>query len=96
MKRRAVPNVISASTAKTNLGQIMRRAEEKRDRFIVGRRGDPKVVIMGVRDFIDTIAPTHDWLEKSWAQARRKGKNKLTMRQIQAEIRAARREKHPR
>jgi hypothetical protein len=71
----------------------MRRAKEKRDRFIVDKRGEPQVVIMGVKDFIDTIAPEPEFLRLIGEEAKRKGKNRFTMRQIQAEIKAARRER---
>jgi hypothetical protein len=48
---------------------------------------------MSVKDYIDTIAPTPNWLEQIGAEAKRQGLNKLTMRQIDAEIAAARRER---
>ena len=51
---------ISALTARTQLGQIMRRATERRERFLVGRRGQPALVVMSVEDYADAIAPA-DW-----------------------------------
>jgi prevent-host-death family protein len=87
-----MPNVISALTARTQLGQIMRRATENNERFVVDRRGEPQIVIMSLRDYIRTIAPPPAWLEEIRADAKRKGTNKLTMREIDAEISAARRE----
>jgi prevent-host-death family protein len=93
MDKSTMPKLVSALTARTQFGQIMKRAKEKRDRFVVGRRGEPQVVIMGVKDFIDTIAPEPEFLRLIGEEAKRKGKNKLTMRQIDAEIRAARRER---
>jgi prevent-host-death family protein len=86
-------NVISALTARTQFGQIMRRASQKNERFLVDRRGQPAVIIMSVKDYIDTMAPTPDWLKEIGAEAKRKGLNKLTMRQIDAEIASARRER---
>src|SRR5437667_6569273 len=86
-------NVISALTARTQLGQIMKRASEKSERFLVDRRGQPSVIIMSVKDYIDTFAPTPDWLKRIGAEAKRKGLNKLTLRQIDAEIATARRER---
>jgi hypothetical protein len=35
----------------------MRRAIENEERFVVDRRGEPQVVIMGIEAFIKTIAP---------------------------------------
>ena len=85
-------NTISALTARTQFGQIIRRATKNNERFVVDRRGEPSVVIMSVQDYVDTFAPAPGWLKASWRNAERKGLNKLTMRQIDAEIAAARRE----
>jgi hypothetical protein len=47
-----------------------------------------------LRDSIDTIAPPRPkWLKDIAAEAKCKGLNKLSMRQINAEIAAARRER---
>ena len=86
-------NVISALTARTQFGQIVRRVKQKNERFLVGRRGEPQAVIIGIDDYINTFAPTPAWLKAIGAEAKRKGLNKLTMRQIDAEITTARRER---
>jgi prevent-host-death family protein len=88
-------NVISAVTARTQLGQILKRINQKNERFVVDRRGQPQAVIMGINDYIDTFAPTPDWLKAIGVEAKKKGLSKLTMRQIDAEIAAARRERKP-
>jgi prevent-host-death family protein len=77
---------IDAQVARTQFGQIMDRAVEKNERFVVERRGQPAVVIMSVRDFIRTTAPQPDWLEKAWQGAKRRGLDKLTSADIDAEI----------
>jgi prevent-host-death family protein len=84
---------IDAHVARTQFGQIMDRAVEKNERFVVERRGQPAVVIMSVQDFIRTVAPPPDWLEKAWRGAKRRGLDKLTSADIDAEIAAYRREK---
>jgi len=86
-------NVISALTARTRFGQILARVARKNERFVVDRRGRPQAIIMGINDYIDTFAPTPDWLKAIGQEARRKDLNKLTMRQIDAEITAARRDR---
>ena len=53
----SVPVIVSALAARTQLGQIMRRARRENARFVVDRRGEPQVVIMGIKDFLKTIAP---------------------------------------
>lgn len=85
-------NVVSALTARTQLGQILRRVKKNNERFVVGRRGEPQAVIMSMEDYIQTIAPPPGWLKSIWAASERRQTNQLTMRQINAEIAAARRE----
>jgi hypothetical protein len=68
-------------------------SSKKTSDSLVERRGQPAVVIMSVRDFIRTAAPPPDWLEKAWRGAKRRGLDKLTSADIDAEIAAYRREK---
>ena len=84
---------ISALTARTQFGQIMNRAVERQERFLVDRRGEPAVIIMSVDDYLKTIAPEDTALKKIRNEARRTGLDKLTMEEIDAEIAAYRREK---
>src|SRR3989442_10784813 len=84
---------ISALTARTQLGQIMNRAIENNDRFLVERNGEPTVLILSVTDYVKTFAPPPDWLQKSWQSAKRHGLDKLTTKEIDAEIAASRRER---
>jgi prevent-host-death family protein len=85
-------HVVSALTARTQFGQIMRRAKRNRERFVVDRRGEPQVIIMSVEDYVDTIAPPPEWLQDIWAGSKRRGTHKLTSRQIDLIIGKARRE----
>jgi prevent-host-death family protein len=82
---------ITAVTARTQFGQIMDRAVDHDDRFLVERNGEPAVLILSVTDFVRTLAPAPDWLREIQEDARRKGLDKLTMAEIDAEIAAARR-----
>ena len=84
---------IDAHVARTQFGQIMDRAVQNNERFVVERRGEPAVVIMSVQDFIRTAAPPPDWLQKAWNGAKRRGLDKLTSKDIDAEISAYRRER---
>jgi prevent-host-death family protein len=87
---------ISALTARTQLGQIMNRAVENNDRFLVERNGEPAVLILSVADYVRTLAPPPDWLEKSWDSAKRRGLDKLTSKEIDAEIATSRRQRRGR
>lgn len=84
---------ISALTARTQFGQIMNRAIERRERFLVDRRGEPAVIIMSVDDYLQTIAPEDIALKKLRDEAKRNGLDKLTMEDVDAEIAAYRGEK---
>lgn len=84
---------VDAHLARTQFGQIMDRAVENNERFVVERRGEPAVVIMRVQDFIRTAAPPPDWLEKAWNGAKKRGLDKLSAPEPDAEISAYRREK---
>ena len=84
--------IVSALAARTQFGQIMRRAKTAQTRFVVDRRGEPQVVIMGIEDFLQTVAPEKKVLAAIRAAARKSGRNKLSMVDIDREIRAYRRE----
>ena len=87
------PKVISALAARTQFGQIMRRARKDNTRFVVDRRGEPQVVIMGIRDFLKNIAPEKKVLAAIRASARKKGASRFSLRDINREIRAYRKER---
>jgi prevent-host-death family protein len=84
---------LSSFVVRTQLGQIMRRARLEHTRFVVDRRGEPQVVIMDIEDFLSTIAPEKKVLAAIRAEAREKGKDKLSLREINQEIRSYRRER---
>jgi prevent-host-death family protein len=87
---------ITAVTARTQLGQILDRAVDHNDRFLVERNGEPVVLILSVADFLKTLAPAPDWLKDVQDDAKRRGLDKLTMPDIDHEIAAARRARRER
>jgi len=89
-----IPRSVTALAARTQFGQIMRRAAgKKQERFIVDKRGQPKVVIMGVQDFLKTIAPEPAVLAAIRAELAKNKTDKLSMKQIDREIAAYRKER---
>ena len=68
-------NVISAVTARTQLGQILKRASEGDERFLVDRRGEPSVIIMSIKDYIKNIAPSPAVYAATRKESKRKGTN---------------------
>jgi len=47
---------------------------------------------MSIKDYVDAVAPPSKWLNDIQTASKRRGTHQLTMRQIDAEIAAARRE----
>jgi hypothetical protein len=66
---------------------------ERQEQLLVDRRGQPKGVIMGFEDFTKTIAPEPEVLKAIRAYARSNRTNKLSMRAIDREIVAVRKER---
>ena len=91
-KTQSLTKVISAVTARTQLGQVLRRVNQKNERFLIDRRGEPQAVIMGIKEYIDRFAPAPEELRAMQATARRTGRSKLTMREIRAIVEKARKQ----
>jgi prevent-host-death family protein len=84
-------NVISAVTARAQLGQILKRAGEDNERFLIDRRGEPAVIIMSVKDYIKNVAPLPEAYKVTRQDAKRKGTSAISMEEIDREIAAVRR-----
>jgi prevent-host-death family protein len=91
-QRTPTPTVVSALTARTQFGQILRRVRENRERFLVDRRGEPQAIVMSLEDFLDLVAPPPEWLKSIWADSKRNGTDKLSMREIDSVIAEVRRD----
>jgi prevent-host-death family protein len=91
----SMTNVVSALTARTQFGQIMKRATQKNERFVVGRRGEPSVVILSMRDYMNTFAPVPEELRAMQATAKRTSSNRLTPGQINRIVSEVRKEQRP-
>ena len=87
-----LPNVVPALVARTQFGRILRQVERERRSFVVERRGSPKAIILSVADYIKLAAPEPEILRAVGEESRRKGTDRLSMRQIDSVIREARKE----
>ena len=77
---------IDAHIARTQFGQLMDRAVRKNERFVVDRRGEPSVVILSVRDYLDTVKSAPEWLRKAYLEAGKRAVDRLKMKRAEAEI----------
>lgn len=82
--------VVSALTARTQLGAIMQRARENQERFIVDRRGEPQVVILSVEDYFRNVVKQPASLIRLQEEAKKRRLDKLSMNAIDREIRRMR------
>jgi prevent-host-death family protein len=85
--------VVSALRARTTLGALLRRVEDERRALVIEKRGTPKAVLLSIRDYVRLAAPEPEVLRIIGEESRRKGTDKLTSRQIDQVIKAARRKK---
>jgi len=82
--------VVSALHARANFGKILEDVEGKGRSLVIEKRGTPKAVLLSLRDYVRLAAPEPEILKIIGEEAKRKGTDKLTSRQIDREIKAAR------
>ena len=82
--------VVSALSARTGFGALLRRVEDEHRSLVIEKRGVPKAVLIGIRDYVRLAAPEPEVLKAIGEESRRKGTDKLTSRQIDRVIKAAR------
>ena len=85
-----VTKSISALIARTQLGQILERVKKNQDRFLISKKGEPTAVILSVEDYLKNIVKQPDVLTKLQKQAKKAGTDKLSLEDIDAEIKAFR------
>jgi len=85
-----VTRTISALIVRTQLGQILKRVEEDEDRFLIKRRGKPVAVILGIEDYLRNVIKQPEVLTKLQEQAKKSGASRMTLEEIEEEIKAVR------
>jgi len=98
VKRKPIPlsNVLPALEARTQFGRILKLVGRERRSFVVEKRGSPKAIILSVADYIRLAAPEPEVLRIVGEESERQGTSRLSMRQIDSVVRAARRERRTR
>jgi prevent-host-death family protein len=85
--------VVSALRARSQFGKLLRRVEDERRSLVIEKRGTPKAVLLSIRDYVRLAAPEPEVLRVIGEESQKKGTDKLTSRQIDQIIKAARAEK---
>jgi prevent-host-death family protein len=82
--------VVSALRARSSLDQLLRRVDDDHRAIVIEKRGTAKAVLIGIRDYVRLATPEPDVLRVIGEESRRNGADKLTSRQIDRAIKAAR------
>lgn len=93
MEAKPMTKLIDALTARTRFGELMEQIDKNQARYLVSRRGKPKVIMLSVRDYLQNIVKKSDILVELQADAKKAGKENITMEEIDAEIKAYRKDK---
>jgi prevent-host-death family protein len=89
---RRVERIVPALTLRTQLGQILRRVRNDKEKFIVEKRGEPQAVILNVEEYVRLFAKPTPTVAAIRREAKAKGLDRMTLREINREIKLARRE----
>ena len=86
MKQGPVTKSIDALSVRVRFGEVIEEAVQENTRFLVSRRGKPKVVILSVEDYVKNIIKQPELLTRVQLSAKAAGVDKMTEEQISAEI----------
>jgi prevent-host-death family protein len=93
MATKSATKLIDALSARIHFGEMMEEAEKEKTRFLVSRRGKPKVVILSVEDYLKNIVKQPEILATIQLSAQKAGLDKMTDEEIEVEIASCRRSK---
>lgn len=93
MPVKSMTKLIDALSVRTRLGEVMEQAEKENVRFLVSRRGKPKVVILSVEDYLRNVVKKDQLLAEIQLDAQKAGLDKIAEDEIDSEIQAYRRGK---
>ncbi len=85
--------VVSALNARANFGKLLRRVEDERRSLVIEKRGAPKAVLIGIRDYVKLATPESEVLKVLGEEAKSNGTDKMTSRQIDLIIKDTRAKK---
>src|SRR5437660_6737478 len=82
--------VVSALSARSGFGKLLRRVEDERRSFVIEKRSTPKAVLLSIRDYVRLAAPEPEVLRVIGQESKRKGTDTLSSREIDRLIKATR------
>jgi prevent-host-death family protein len=85
-------NVISALRARSSFGKLLNRVDKEQRSIVISKRGTPRAVLLSIREYMKLAAPEPEILRVIGEESKRRGTDKLTSKQIDRVIQAARRQ----
>src|SRR5213080_3259719 len=85
--------VVSALTARTGFGKLLRRVEDEHRSLVIEKRGTPRAVLLSIRDYVKLAAPEPEVLRIIGEESKAKSTDNLSSQQIDRIIRATRAKK---
>jgi len=82
--------VVSALSARSNFGKLLRRVDVERRSLVIEKRGTPTAVLMNLRDYVKLAAPEPEVLKIIGREAKQNRTSQMTSRQIDQVIKASR------
>ena len=83
---KSTTKLIDALSARTRFGELMEGTSKKNLRFLVSRRGKPKVVILSVNDYLQNIIKQPNILTSIQVSAEEAKLNTISEKEIDVEI----------
>jgi prevent-host-death family protein len=90
MSSKLASRVISALTARSQMGSLLDQVAIHRRSFVIEKRGQPKAVLLGIEDYIRLAAPEPEILKAIGEASVRRGTSKLSSRRMDRIIQQAR------
>lgn len=81
---------VSALNMRTKFGEILRRVETEGRSLVIEKRGTPRAVLLSIQDYVRLAVPEPEVLRVIGHESKQKRKDRLSSRQIDRIIKAAR------
>jgi prevent-host-death family protein len=82
--------VVTALNARKNFGKFLRRVETEGRSLVIEKRGTPRAVLLSIRDYVRLAVPEPEVLRIIGQESKQKRRDRLSSRQIDRIIKAAR------
>lgn len=93
MKNANAVKTIEALEARVHFGSVMDEVEKKNTRFLVSKRGKPKIIMLSVTDYLENILKEDELLTSIHLKTKETGLDKISEEEIEKEILASRRKR---